>query len=193
MEALVRDMAANGMVNEKAPHNGHNACHRGCLAHNQGGPASGPELRQLNSWLRLTETFFTVGLHHEGTRRSEVRLLAVHCAMGKLHDAAKKGNLGALQTALSSGQDIESTDSKERTCLLIAASQGHTEIVKYLVDEREADVDAEDADGNTALHLAAAAGHTDCVKGQVMAAVCSLPVAWHADALAAAAPVHLSG
>ncbi|KAL6765307.1 ankyrin repeat-containing domain protein [Haematococcus lacustris] len=84
--------------------------------------------------------------------------------MGKLHDAAKKGNLGALQTALSSGQDIESTDSKERTCLLIAASQGHTEIVKYLVDEREADVDAEDADGNTALALAAVAGHTDCVK-----------------------------
>ncbi|GFH09346.1 ANK_REP_REGION domain-containing protein [Haematococcus lacustris] len=71
MEALVRDKGADGMVNEKAPHNGHNACHRGCLAHNQGGPASGPELRQLNSWLRLTETFFTVGLHHEGTRRSE--------------------------------------------------------------------------------------------------------------------------
>uniref|UniRef100_A0A7S0RFD2 Uncharacterized protein n=1 Tax=Chlamydomonas leiostraca TaxID=1034604 RepID=A0A7S0RFD2_9CHLO len=83
--------------------------------------------------------------------------------MGKIHDAAAKGDVAGVQAALSEGAQVEAIDKEERTPLHIAALKGNAAVVKYLLDEREADQDAEDDEGNTPLHLAAAGGHMECV------------------------------
>ena len=55
------------------------------------------------------------------------------------------------------------TDNAGRTCLHVAASSGHYDMVQVLIGQG-ADLTTPDKEGWTALHCAASAGYLDVVK-----------------------------
>ncbi|ETV93232.1 hypothetical protein H310_12676 [Aphanomyces invadans] len=77
--------------------------------------------------------------------------------------AAKSGNVAKVQTCLSNGANINSSDERGRTPLHKASQKGHVTVVEMLV-ERGAGIDATEEDGWTPLHLASQNGHVDVVK-----------------------------
>ena len=84
--------------------------------------------------------------------------------MSSLLAAAAAGDVDGVSRHLDGGASVAETDVKqERTALHLAASAGHTSVIKLLL-EHEADVDAEDENQRTALHLAAAGGHEGAVR-----------------------------
>lgn len=64
-------------------------------------------------------------------------------------------NKAAVQQLLSKHADVNEADSYGLSPLHIAASLGHTECLRLLLQENAADPNATDAHGNTPLHLAA--------------------------------------
>src|SRR5262245_17024121 len=77
--------------------------------------------------------------------------------------AAAQGNLGRM-TELLGGVDVDARlESGGETALHRAASRGHLQAARLLLD-RGAKVDAADGEGVTPLVLAAYRGHTDVVK-----------------------------
>ena len=86
------------------------------------------------------------------------------------------GNVNALHIASQFGHErivkmlLErhvnpNLDSKDLTPLCLAASEGHTEIVKFLIKGgAEIDMPSKIRYGTTALMAAAIMGHTECVK-----------------------------
>ena len=82
----------------------------------------------------------------------------------RLIQAAKDGNLSAVQAALSDGAEINARDKSGVPALMWAANNGHTQVVKLLL-ERRADVNVKKIDtGVTALMMASHEGHTEVVK-----------------------------
>ena len=83
----------------------------------------------------------------------------------QLIQALKNGNLRAVQTALANGADVNAKliTSTGTTALMLAAQDGHTEIVKLLL-EKGADVNVKTTTGITALWMASQNGHTEVVK-----------------------------
>lgn len=88
-----------------------------------------------------------------------------------LYDAAKKGDLSAVQTLLDEDADpnamityeLLGTEYKE-TALRAAAGEGHTAIVKLLI-EQEVDIEKESSLGKEAPLLAASyMGHIETVR-----------------------------
>lgn len=81
-----------------------------------------------------------------------------------LLDAAQKGDLAKVERLLKRGADINAVDDEERTPLILAAFEGHIQVVKALVlagaklDVREKKY------GNTALMLASIRGDTEVAK-----------------------------
>ena len=63
---------------------------------------------------------------------------------------------------LRRGADINGTDDRGRTPLILAASRGHTELCRLLI-EAGADVGAADADGLNALQIATNKGSTELI------------------------------
>ncbi|MBO8450903.1 MAG: ankyrin repeat domain-containing protein [Spirochaetes bacterium] len=59
--------------------------------------------------------------------------------------------------------DVNAEDPDGGTALMIAAYDGHADVVRLLLDAG-ADVNAEDQNGSTALMLAAEEGHEDIVR-----------------------------
>jgi ankyrin repeat protein len=82
-----------------------------------------------------------------------------------LIQAAKDGNLPAVETALSEGADVNVKNTDTGTTALWMASQnGHTEVVKLLL-EKGANVNMNDTTyGTTALWIASQEGHAEVVK-----------------------------
>lgn len=87
----------------------------------------------------------------------------------KLIQAAEKGNFSGVQTALTAGSDINATEDVKIvgsvTALWMASKNGHTEVVKLLLD-KGADVNVKvtmNGDGWTALKIAKKRGQTDIV------------------------------
>jgi ankyrin repeat protein len=65
--------------------------------------------------------------------------------------AAYEGKMGTVRDAIESGSDVNVTDpEKSLTALHMAAYNGHSEIVKLLIDHG-ATIDCRDAEGKTPL------------------------------------------
>ena len=79
-----------------------------------------------------------------------------------LMNAAKDGNIKAINRYLDTGSDVNERTTEGKRALAIAASEGHTDAVRLLID-RGADVDAVDSYNTTALIVAATSGHDEVV------------------------------
>jgi ankyrin repeat protein len=80
--------------------------------------------------------------------------------------AAFSGDLAAVEAALNSRANVNYVnyiDSDEDTALMGAATYGHTEIVRMLI-EHDADINYTDNNGRTALAKAAENRHVDIVN-----------------------------
>ena len=87
-------------------------------------------------------------------------LLAINAFADPIHDAAKVGDLAAVQAQLDAGVDVNAKDWLGGTALLEAAIKGHKEVVELLI-AKGADVNAKDKYGKTPLYLAAERGHKE--------------------------------
>ncbi len=72
---------------------------------------------------------------------------------------AYEANFSKVTEYLEKGGDVNVTDSEGYTALIWAASEGHSELVRYLI-EKNADVNIENMFGGTALYWAAINEHT---------------------------------
>merc|ERR550537_54641 len=77
--------------------------------------------------------------------------------------SAGYGELAELQTALEAGAPVDSVDPNGNTALMMAAANGHTEIVSALL-AKNAKAGLQNAHGNTALHWAGENGQLGCVE-----------------------------
>ncbi|CAG9313099.1 unnamed protein product [Blepharisma stoltei] len=75
-----------------------------------------------------------------------------------IHFAAEYGYLDILQELVTAGADINAIDSYQRTPVMVSCGMGHLDIVRYLVEEADANVVGFDYNGNTVLHIASLAG-----------------------------------
>lgn len=75
---------------------------------------------------------------------------------------APKGNIKAIKDYLDNGGDVNEVLFRDRTALMYASANGHTDLVKFLI-ERGADVNISSGPPKyyCALGYAAARGHTD--------------------------------
>lgn len=85
-----------------------------------------------------------------------------------IHDAAKKGNWGAVKALLAQGVGVNAKDEYGQTALIWAAANGHTNIVNQLI-EAKANVNAKNEDGYTPLLWAINAGSTNMVQQLIKA------------------------
>lgn len=78
-----------------------------------------------------------------------------------LHYAAFSGHVDIVRFLVASkGVVLDAPAPNRQTALMLAAKNGHKEVVKILIDA-DADMDLEDAQGNTALRLAVKAGNSE--------------------------------
>jgi ankyrin repeat protein len=81
-----------------------------------------------------------------------------------LVELARTGDLEKIKLAIESGADINQREQIGGTALNSASYNGHTEVVRYLL-EKKADIESIDpSDGGTALIASAMEGHTEIVK-----------------------------
>lgn len=80
-----------------------------------------------------------------------------------LRMAVLAGVQAAVHLRIRVGDDVNTTDAKGRTPLILAASKGHVKICMLLL-ECGADLWVTDASGETALAAANRCGHTDLVS-----------------------------
>jgi len=77
--------------------------------------------------------------------------------------AALSGVVDAVQQHIRRGMDVNASDNRGRTSLMLAASRGHAAICKTLL-EAGADPLTVDADGNDALAIASKYGHAEVAE-----------------------------
>lgn len=80
-----------------------------------------------------------------------------------LVDAAKYGDLEAVEDFIAIGKDVNTGDAEQRTPLHYACGFNHLEIAKMLIDEG-AKLEVMDSKGNTPLHYAAGYGRPQLVE-----------------------------
>ncbi|GAX85579.1 hypothetical protein CEUSTIGMA_g12994.t1 [Chlamydomonas eustigma] len=80
-----------------------------------------------------------------------------------LLDAAKHGDMEAVEDFIAIGKDVNMRDEEQRSPLHYAAAYAHSEIAGVLI-ESNADLEAKDSKDNTPLHYAAGYGRTDVVE-----------------------------
>jgi uncharacterized protein len=81
----------------------------------------------------------------------------------ELMNAARDGNLKAVQAAAQRGAEVDERSNKGKSALMLAALEGRENVVQWLI-EQGADVNAADNYGTTSLIVAATAGHDAVVK-----------------------------
>ncbi|MEQ8819341.1 MAG: ankyrin repeat domain-containing protein [Sumerlaeia bacterium] len=80
-----------------------------------------------------------------------------------IHDAALRGDVAALKTAVTQGADLDEKDAFGGTALLTAIAFDHTEAAQFLIASG-AGLEVRNNDGSTALHAAALFGRTEVVE-----------------------------
>ena len=80
-----------------------------------------------------------------------------------LHQAARAGDLSALEASIQKGGDVNLLDGSGQTALHVAAWHGRDKAVQWLLDHK-ADPGLRDALGQTALDLALGAGQDPVVQ-----------------------------
>lgn len=80
-----------------------------------------------------------------------------------LFDAARYGDLEAVEDFIAIGKDVNAADKESRTPLHYASGFDHPEIAQMLIDEG-AKLEAQDSKGNTPLHYAAGYGRAQLVE-----------------------------
>jgi len=77
--------------------------------------------------------------------------------------AARSNELPKVEQMIKTGMDPDTSDPQGNTLLIIAASEGHFDMAKYLLSQR-AKVRERNAFGDTPLMLAALHGHLELVR-----------------------------
>ncbi len=86
-----------------------------------------------------------------------------------IHHAAQIGHTGIIELSLQSGVSVNTINLyKNETPLMLAAIEGHTQTVQFLLS-KGADIEMKDCAENTALHLAAEFGRIDTVDTLIKA------------------------
>ena len=80
---------------------------------------------------------------------------------GELCEVARAGDVERVAMLLSCGAQANAADYDNRTCLHLAASQGHVECVRFLVGLPGIALDTKDRNGVTPLQDAIHEGHRD--------------------------------
>jgi hypothetical protein len=80
-----------------------------------------------------------------------------------LIDAAKYGDIEAVEDFIAIGKDVNTKDEELRSPLHFAAGTGNTEIARILI-ESGAELECRDSKGNTPLHYAAGYGRPDVTR-----------------------------
>ena len=96
---------------------------------------------------------------NDHTNNGNTALIEVICVYGNMNDVESKVELLLRQPEI----DVNRMNNEGVTALMCASSQGHTEIVRMLL-EKGAKVNATDDDGNTALMDASRDGRADVVS-----------------------------
>ncbi|KAG5839634.1 hypothetical protein ANANG_G00207000 [Anguilla anguilla] len=78
--------------------------------------------------------------------------------------AAYRGDVQSLRRYFLSGADLNAVDYDGRSALHVAASEGHVEVIKFLIENAGANPLANDRWGNTALQEAVRSNHVQTVQ-----------------------------
>ncbi len=94
-------------------------------------------------------------------------LVGLEAAAAELHDAARRGDLAAVERLLAGGAQVEATDSGGATPLYVAAGEGHAAVVARLLaggaDPRRPALGPFGSTG-TPIHAAIRYGHVKVVR-----------------------------
>ncbi|XP_069509848.1 serine/threonine-protein phosphatase 6 regulatory ankyrin repeat subunit C isoform X3 [Ambystoma mexicanum] len=143
-----------------AAYNGHEDCLEMLLEHNQfayleGNPFTPLHCAVINSQDSTSELLVeTVGTKILNSRDAKGRT--------PLHAAAFADNIHGLQLLLRHQAEVNAIDQSGKTPLMMAAENGQTAAVEFLLFRAKADVSLLDVNKNTALHLASSKGHEKC-------------------------------
>lgn len=78
---------------------------------------------------------------------------------------ADEGNFATVKEAIEKGAGVNSRyQSSQRTALFLAANEGHTQIVEFLLQYEDTNVDVRDCNADTPLTIAAYKNHTNIVR-----------------------------
>lgn len=78
--------------------------------------------------------------------------------------AARRGDLGSLESLLSKRAGVRGRDQYGLTALHLAAIKGHGDAIALLAGPGCMDVECEDVEGHRPLHLAVEGGHAEAVE-----------------------------
>ena len=79
----------------------------------------------------------------------------------QLGEKCVDGRVEEIRVALEAGEDLNSTDTRKRTCLMFAVD---VEVVDLLLSCDGINVNAKDEDNHTALHDACRRGNVDILR-----------------------------
>jgi len=96
-------------------------------------------------------------------REEDAELASRYAASAALCEAAASSDITALRGLVDAGTDVNAGDYDKRTAIHLAASEGLTEVVKFLVEEANADVNVVDRWNNTPLDDAMRSHHKEVV------------------------------
>jgi hypothetical protein len=117
-------------------------------------PASDSEMHEMQRQQRRKAAARQTTATYRGDRNPNRRL----------RHASWKGDLELARTSVEFGASVEAQDDDSFTPVLIASRWNRLEMLRYLVDELQADVSHRNRFGDSALNLALQYGHSDIVE-----------------------------